>query len=363
MPDPVAYPRTHLVSKDDWNESDQASMKKAVQLYTQSRSGTCKKCILFDMRPLEHEEATELARLAHFVRCLTDKAEESSPFPTAIEGLSILRSDPLRQPALCTIKPALCITLQGEKSAMFGEKRYDYGPGQALVVTVEMPSRGTVRAASRTEPYLGLVLELDFSILHEIGEEIGLHLRAQTKDKAFGAFTLALNSQLLNCALRGVRLLETPDAIPALYPGIMREICYWLLSGAHGDQIRYVMMISNGHDHRVMQAVHHLRDKFREPLHVEELAHVAHMSATTFHRQFKSLTAMAPLQYQKQLRLLEARRMMVSGDANVENAAYDVGYASASQFSREYSRMFGRPPSHDASTGRVSPPTDAHFTQ
>ncbi len=304
-----------------------------------------------------------MKRLARFVRRYTDDAEGSSPFTTAIQGLSILRSDPVRQPALCTIKPALCITIQGEKCATFGEKRYDYGKGQALVVTVEMPSRGTVCAASRTEPYLGLVVDLDFAILQEVAEEIGLHLQSQAKAKAFGAFTLPLNHQLLNCALRGVRLLETPTAVPSLYPGIMREMSYWLLTGPGGDQIRHVMMMANGHDHRVMQAVHHLRDRFREPLHVEELAHFAHMSATTFHRQFKSLTAMAPLQYQKQLRLLEARRMMVSGDANVENAAYEVGYASASQFSREYTRMFGTPPSRDASAWRVSSATEANFSQ
>ena len=345
------------------NYSASPSVVKAGRFYTQSKSDDCKKCILIDMRTPKHEEATELARLARFVRRYTDEAKGSSPFITAIQGLSILRSDPMRQPAVCTIKPALCITIQGEKCATFGEKQYDYGQGHGLVVTVDMPSRGTVCAASRTEPYLGLVVELDFTILQKVAEEIGLHLQPQIKAKACGAFTLPLNSQLVNCALRGVRLLETPNAIPTLYPGIMREICYWLLIGPEGNQIRHVMMMANGHDHRVMQAVHHLRDRFREPLQVEELAQVAHMSATTFHRQFKSLTAMAPLQYQKQLRLLEARRMMVSGDASVENAAYEVGYESASQFSREYTRMFGTPPSRDASAWRVSPAAEADLTQ
>ena len=315
------------------------------------------------MRTLQHEEASELMRLAQIVRRYTDQAQGSSPFTTAIQGLSILRSDPMRQPALCTIKPALCITIQGEKCATFGEKRYDYGEGEGLIVTVEMPSRGTVCAASRTEPYLGLVVELDLTALQEVAEEIGLPQQSQAKAKVSGAFTLPLNHQILNCALRGVRLLDTPMAVPLLYPGIMREMCYWLLTGPGGDQLRHVMMMANGHDRRVMQAVHHLRDRFREPLQVEELAHVAHMSTTTFHRQFKSLTAMAPLQYQKQLRLLEARRMMVSGDVNVEHAAYEVGYASASQFSREYTRMFGTPPSRDASVWRVSSATEAHLPQ
>lgn len=340
-----------------------SSYEKSCAVLYREQIGWFRKCILVDMGLLEDVEATELARLAQFARRYTDGAEGSSPFMTAIQGLSILRSDPVRQPAMCTIKPALCITIQGEKCATFGEKRYDYGKGQALIVTVEMPSRGTAYAVSRTEPYLGVVVELDFAILQEIAEAIGLNLRSQTKAKASGAFTLPLNHQLLNCALRGVLLLETPEAISTLFPGIMREMCYRLLTGPGGDQICHVMMMANGHDQRVMQAVHHLRDRFRETLHVEELAHVAHMSVTTFHRQFKSLTAMAPLQYQKQLRLLEARRIMVSGDANVEDAAYEVGYASASQFSREYTRMFGTPPSRDASAWRISPAAEANLTQ
>ena len=123
----------------------------------------------------------------------------------------------------------------------------------------------------------------------------------------------------------------------------MREICYWLLTGPGGEQIVHTT-ITNGHERRVIEAIHRLRDRFDQPVRIEDLAISAHMSPATFHRQFKSVTSMTPLQYQKQLRLLEARRLMIASNANVETAAFQVGYESPSQFSREYTRMFGTPP-------------------
>jgi len=152
---------------------------------------------------------------------------------------------------------------------------------------------------------------------------------------------------LADCALRMVRLLGTPQAIPVLYPAIMREICYWLLSGPEGGEV-VQMTLANSHARCVLSAIHCLRERFAEPVRIEELASVAHLSPSAFHRQFKSITSMTPLQYQKQLRLLEARRLMVTEEATVETAAFQVGYESSSQFSREYSRMFGLPPRRDA---------------
>jgi len=305
----------------------------------------------------KHSEPANLQELARCVRQHTEDAAGSSPFMTAIEGLSLLRSDHANQPAHCLIKPSLYMTLQGAKWATFGEKRYEYRAGQALVVNVDMPSRGTVSVASPTEPFLGLAIELDSAIMQELVEEIGMPLKAPGKAKARGAFVLWLNRQLVDCGLRAVRLLETPEAIPMLYPGIMREVCYWLLIGPDGDQIKHMMMMANGHDRRIIQAIHDLRDRLRETIHVEDLALAAHMSPATFHRQFKSVTAMAPLQYQKQLRLHEARRLMIFTNANVEIAAFEVGYASVSQFGREYTRMFGSAPRREVSAWRSSPAT------
>jgi AraC-like DNA-binding protein len=294
--------------------------------------------------------------LARSVGQYTESTDGSAPFPTAIEGLRFLRSNQAGRPGYCLFKPALYMTLQGAKWATFGEKRYKFAAGQGLMVAVDVPSRGTVTVATPKKPYLGLEIELDFAIMQEVAEQIELDMPALGKPKACGAFVLELNRQLLDCARHAIRLLETPEAIPALYPGIMREVCYWLLAGPSGNQVSQIMIMANGHDQRIIQTIHTLRDKLRETIHVADLAIAANMSPATFHRQFKSVTGMAPLQYQKQLRLHEARRLMIFNNTTVEFAALDVGYASVSQFSREYTRVFGTSPRRDVSTWRRSRP-------
>jgi AraC-like DNA-binding protein len=314
------------------------------------------------MRGREQHESRNLLELAQSLRQYTEGADGSNTFPTAIEGLSILRSDQANRPAHCLFKPALYMTLQGAKWATFGEKRYKFAAGQALMVAVDIPSRGTVTVASSKTPYLGLAIVLDFAIMQEVAEAIQMALVVSGKPKARGAFVLELNRQLVDCAQHAIRLLETPEAIPTLYPGIMREVCYWLLTGPGGNQVSQIMIMANGHDQRIIRAIHTLRDKLNETIHVGDLALVANMSPATFHRQFKSVTGMTPLQYQKQLRLHEARRLMIFSNAMVESAAFDVGYASVSQFSREYTRMFGTSPRRDVSMWRVSQASAKDFT-
>ena len=308
------------------------------------------------MSSLEPPESRTLQELIHRLRQYTEGAEGRDTFSTAIDGLSILRSDQVNRPAHCLFKPALYMTLQGTKWATFDEKRYRFAAGQALMVAVDIPSRGTVTVASPARPYLGIAMGLDFVIMQEVAEEIKMPLAVSGKPKARGAFVLSLSRQLVDCAQHAIGLLDTPEAIPTLYPGIMREVCYWLLKGPGGDQVSQIMIMANGHDQRIIQAIHTLRDKLSESTHVTELALAANMSSATFHRQFKSVTGMTPVQYQKQLRLHEARRLMIFGSATVESAALEVGYASASQFSREYSRMFGASPRRDASSWRHSQP-------
>jgi AraC-like DNA-binding protein len=308
------------------------------------------------MSRLEPPESRTLQELIHRLRQYTEGAEGRDTFSTAIDGLSILRSDQVNRPAHCLFKPALYMTLQGTKWATFDEKRYRFAAGQALMVAVDIPSRGTVTVASPARPYLGIAMGLDFVIMQEVAEEIKMPLAVSGKPKARGAFVLSLSRQLVDCAQHAIGLLDTPEAIPTLYPGIMREVCYWLLKGPGGDQVSQIMIMANGHDQRIIQAIHTLRDKLSESTHVTELALAANMSSATFHRQFKSVTGMTPVQYQKQLRLHEARRLMIFGSATVESAALEVGYASASQFSREYSRMFGASPRRDASSWRHSQP-------
>ncbi len=292
--------------------------------------------------------------LVEAIRRYTDEQMGPSPFITPIHGLVILRSDHVRQPNHLIFKPALCIVAQGAKWAIFGDKRLDYRAGQALVVSVEMPSLGAVAEASPSEPFLGLIIEFDLGLMREVMDQLDT-LPSPSSERSRGVFVtdIDFDGPLAECALRMVRLLSTPKAIPLLYPSIMREICYWLLTGPHGSEVMQMAM-AKSHTQRVVSAIHVLRDRFSETIRIEELASMAKMSPSAFHRQFKSITSMTPLQYQKQLRLLEARRLMIADEANVETAAFQVGYESASQFSREYSRMFGMSPRRDVASLRVA---------
>jgi AraC-like DNA-binding protein len=289
-----------------------------------------------------------LKDLADAIDRYTVRAGGENPWFTAIPGLTLLRSEQPKPPAQRLSKPALCVVAQGAKWASFGGKQYEYRAGQALVVSVEMPSAGCVTTASKREPFLGAIVEFDLAVMRQIVDELAAPPDV-TGEAARSVFVTDFAGPLADCVLRLVRLLDTPDAIPALAPLIMREICYRLLTGPHGGEVLRVALDGN-HSSRVVGAIHHLRKRFTEPMRVAELAAIAKLSPSAFHRQFKSLTSMTPLQFQKQMRLLEARRLMVAEAANVETAAFAVGYESPSQFSREYSRLFGTPPKRDART-------------
>ena len=282
----------------------------------------------------------------------TDAQEGEGPFATAINGLTLLRSDHEKGPNHLIFRPALCITVQGAKWTAFGDRRFDYRAGQALAVSVEAPAFGRVTEASPGKPYLGVVIEFDLAAMREIMERMD-DPPAAGGDVARGVFVIDFDGPLADCVLRMVRLLDTPKAIAMLHPPIMREICYWLLCGPQGANVAR-MTLSTSHPQRLISAIHVLRDRFAEPVRIEELAAIAQLSPSAFHRQFKAVTSMTPLQYQKQLRLLEARRLMVSDPVNAETAAFQVGYESPSQFSREYSRMFGTPPRRDVSSLRLA---------
>ncbi len=286
-----------------------------------------------------------LSSLVEVVRRFTDGQTGASPFVTAIDGLVIFRSDHEKPPAHVLFKPALCVVVQGAKWVMFGDQRCDYRAGQALVVNVEMPLSGRVAVASPDEPYLGVIIEFDQAILREVLEGLDSPPTA-TVDSHPGLFVTDLDEPLIECVLRLIRLLDTPAAIATLRPLILREISYWLLTSPHGGAIASLTLAST-HTPSIIRAIHTLRDRFTEPVRVDELAATARMSASAFHRQFKAITSMTPLQYQKNLRLLEARRLLMTDAANVEAAAWQVGYESPSQFNREYARMFGAPPKRD----------------
>jgi AraC-like DNA-binding protein len=285
-------------------------------------------------------------QLAQALLRYTDRQPGESPFMTPIKGLAIMRSDHPKPPTHMISRPAMCIVAQGAKWGAFGGKRLEYRAGQALVIGVETPSVGRVFEASPGEPCLVLAFELDLAIMRSVAEGLEAPPRA-SGEAGHGVFVTDFQGPLADCALRLVRLLDTPEAIATLYPVIMREVCYWLLTGPHGGDVAH-MTLANSPSQRVISAMHSLRRRFRETVRIADLAAIAQMSPSAFQRQFKALTSLTPLQYQKQLRLLEARRLMISSALKVEAASFQVGYESPSQFSREYARMFGAPPKRDA---------------
>lgn len=305
-------------------------------------------------------------RLIEAILRYTARQCGESPFRTAIDQMVIMRSDHPKPPSHRMVRPSMCIVAQGAKWAMFGDTELEYRAGQALVIGVDTPSIGRVLQASPREPCLVLAFELDVATMRSVAEELTMPLSCG--DGGRGVLITDFQGPLADCALRLVRLLDTPQAIPTLYPVIMREICYWLLAGPHGGDIAW-LTLANSPSRPVMDALHSLRGRFRQIVRVDELAAVANLSVSAFHRQFKALTAMSPLQYQKKLRLLEARRLMVVTGAKAEVACFEVGYESPSQFSRDYSRMFGAPPKRDVRsvhatlrTDRSLPPSRATAT-
>ena len=282
----------------------------------------------------------------------TERRPGESPFDTAVEGMIIMRSDHPKPPSHLVQQPSVCVVAQGAKWAMFGGDRLTYRAGQALVIGVDTPSIGRVVEASPGEPCLVLAFALDLATLGSVAQELPAPPRP-VGERGRGVLVTNFTGPLADCALRLVQLLDTPEAIPALRPLIMREICYWLLAGPQGGEVAR-LALAGSPARPLVEALGTLRERFRRTVRVEELAAVARLSPSAFHRRFRALTGLAPLQYQKRLRLLEARRLMIAGAANVEAACFTVGYESPSQFSREYARMFGAPPRRDADAARAS---------
>lgn len=265
-------------------------------------------------------------------------------FPTPMAGVNIIRSFQEVMPHRKIYQPSLCIVLQGGKQILFGSETLDYGAMECLVVSISLPGTGRIVKASETEPFIGLTVDLDVAVIRDMVEQL-----EEPPVGASGgpcAFVAQIDEPLADCLLRLARLADNPKAVPILYPSAMRDICYWLLTGPHGAELCKLSLPASNTE-RVAKAIHLLRDNIAQPMRVEQLAEAARMSPSSFHQHFKALTSMTPLQYQKQLRLLEARRLMVANAASVADASYQVGYESASQFSREYSRMFGVAPKRD----------------
>jgi AraC-like DNA-binding protein len=262
-----------------------------------------------------------------------------------LQGLYLSRSSLPLKPLHSVLKPSVCVIGQGSKEVLLGNSRYRYDPSHYLLATVELPRVSQVLEASKERPYLSLRLELDPTLVSSVMVETG-HASPRDHADVRAIAVSPLDGNLLDAFVRLVRLLDVPAEARVLLPLITREIIYRLLMGEQGSRLRH-LALQGGYTPYIARAVARLRQDFDQPLHIEGLARELGMSVSGFHHHFKAVTAMSPLQFQKRLRLQEARRLMLGEDLDAASAAYRVGYHDASHFNREYKSLFGVPPMRD----------------
>jgi AraC-like DNA-binding protein len=262
-----------------------------------------------------------------------------------LPGLSLARRSAPQEPLHGLFKPTLCVIAQGSKEVLLGDSRYRYDPLHYLLVTVNLPTVTQVLQASNEQPYLSFSMELSPTLVSSVMVELGYNLDpGPTEAKAIDVSPLDAN--LLDAVVRLVRGIESPTEARILTPLILREIIYRLLIGDQRGRLCH-LALSGGYASDIAKAVEWLRQNFDQPIRVEEIAHELGMSVSGFHRHFKAVTAISPLQFQKQLRVQEARRLMLSENLDAASAAYRVGYNDAAHFNREYKSVFGSPPMRD----------------
>jgi len=262
-----------------------------------------------------------------------------------LADLYLARASVARERVHSVVKPSFCVIAQGSKEVMVGESLYVYDPSHYLITTVELPRASQILEASREKPYLSFRLELTPALVSSVMLEAGQSTPPDHSDvQATDVSPLDVNLQ--DAVLRLIRLLDTPANTPVLMPLITREIVYWLLMGSQGARLRH-LAIMGGYTPLIARAVERLSHDFDQSLHMEDLARELGMSVSGLHHHFKAITAMSPMQFHKQLRLQEARRLMLSEDFDAASAAYRVGYNDASHFNREYKSLFGITPMRD----------------
>ena len=288
-------------------------------------------------------------RLSHLLTELAKKISNSlgdeSERATEVPGLMLYRRTAPTVPNPSTYEPSLLVIAQGRIRVDLGKASYVFGQSRFLLTSLELPVVSQVMTASEEVPYLAFFLKLNMSTVPDILKTEEIH----TTEKSSGACGMAIGKttvELVNACSRMMDLLDAPRDISFFSKLIQREIVYRLLQGSQGPRLRAIAT-SETKCHRTAKAVAWLRSNYEKPLRVERLATIAGMSRSTLHQHFRALTAMSPLQFQKQLRLHAARQRMLTGELNAASAAFEVGYESPSQFNREYRRFFGRPPIRD----------------
>lgn len=273
-------------------------------------------------------------------------AEINELYTTAVPGLSLFRRDEPTEPITGMMyEPSICLVAQGAKRVLLGDDTFVYDAHHYLITSVHLPTVVQITEASPDKPYLGLKLKLDLREISQLMVDSNLpQPRAQLSNR--GMATGEMTLPLLTAFQRLIDLLAEQQDIPILAPVIQREIIYRLLVGDQGERLRHIAS-AGSQSHHIARSIDWLKANFAQPLSIDDLAAQARMSSSTFHHHFRSMTASSPLQFQKQLRLQEARRLMLSERMDAANAAFQVGYESPSQFNREYNRQFGAPPIRD----------------
>ena len=290
---------------------------------------------------------TALEALGKSIARWTDKGDQ---LVTAISGLALFQRDKPTQPESRMYEPRICLIAQGAKRVLLGDDTYVYGERHFLITSVNLPTVVQIIKASREKPCLGLILKLDRREISQLMVDSNLPL-SRPQQSSRGMATGEVTLPLLTAFQRLVDLLADPKDIPILAPIIQREIFYRLLVGDQGARLRQIAS-AGSQSQQIAGAIDWLKDNFTRPLRIDDLATQVNMSISTFHHHFRTLTAMSPLQYQKWLRLNEARRLMLIENQDAATVAFQVGYESPSQFSREYGRLFGAPPLRDITSLR-----------
>jgi len=263
----------------------------------------------------------------------------------ALPGLRLSRASSPTEPVQAVYHPSLCFVAQGSKKALLGGEMFHYNPRHYLIFTVDLPVTFQVEEASEEKPYFGFRLGLDPALVASVVMESDIQLKkGEASTKAMNVSSV--DASLLDAVVRLVRLVETPAERKVLAPLIIKEIVYRLLIGGQGARLSHILG-SGGETRRISKAIGHLREHFDEQLKMEDIARELGMSVSGFHHHFKSVTTMSPLQFQKHLRLQEARRLMLGEDLDAASAGFRVGYVDPSYFSRDYKKQFGAPPQRD----------------
>jgi AraC-like DNA-binding protein len=262
-----------------------------------------------------------------------------------LEGLLLRRASSPTKLMHSVFFPAFCVIAQGRKEILLGENRYWYDPAQYLIATAELPIVSRITEASPEQPYLSVILKLDSRLVSSVMAEAG-HGASPSQSLVTAIDVSPLDAGLLDAVVRLVTLLDSPSDARFLAPMVTREIVYRLLKGAQRGRLAHIAALGIN-TQRITEAMTRLRNEFNQPLRIEEVARELGMSVSGFHHHFKTLTAMSPLQFQKQLRLQEARRLMLGEGLDAASAGYRVGYDDASYFNREYKKLFGAPPVRD----------------